>query len=125
MKFTETKLKGSYIVEPTPFEDHRGFFFRSYCVDEFGALGLDTTILQVNRSGTHGQGTIRGLHYQKPPYGETKIIECIKGAIYDVIVDLRTGSETFLQWFGIELTEENRKKTICSKRFCPWFPNID
>jgi dTDP-4-dehydrorhamnose 3,5-epimerase len=124
MTFTETKLKGSYIIEPTLLKDHRGFFFRSFCVDEFQEIGLDADILQVNRSGTLGKGSIRGLHYQKPPFGETKVVECIKGAIFDVIVDLRTGSETFMEWFGIELNEENRKKLFIPKGFAHGFQTL-
>ena len=124
MKFTQTSLEGAYLITPTPFEDHRGFFFRSFCVNEFAEQGLLVDIKQVNRSGTYGKGSFRGMHFQHPPYAETKIVECIKGIIFDVIIDIRKNSPTFLQWYGIELSESNKQKLYIPKGFAHGFQSI-
>ena len=109
MKFTETKLKGAYVVEIEPFEDERGFFSRAYCADEFQALGIDFTPVQANLSGTQKKGTIRGLHYQVAPASEPKLFRAIRGSVYDVIIDMRPESPTYLDYFGVELSAENHK----------------
>lgn len=109
MKFTETPLKGSYIIELSPFTDERGWFARTYCKKEFEQIGHLEEWVQLNHSVTHSKGTLRGMHYQLPPYGEIKLVRCIAGAIYDVIIDLRKGSPSFLQWFGTELSSANKK----------------
>jgi dTDP-4-dehydrorhamnose 3,5-epimerase len=121
MLFEETKLKGSFIVSPKPFEDDRGFFARWYCDNEFAEQGLYTSYTQCNQSGTNGRGSIRGMHFQKPPYAEVKLVKCVSGKILDVIVDIRKGSETFLQWFGIELSTENKKALYVPKGFAHGF----
>lgn len=104
MIFTETKLPGAYIIDVKKVEDERGFFARSYCQREFEALGLNTNAVQSNISYNKKRGTLRGLHVQLPPFGETKTIRCTRGSLYDVIVDLRQDSPTYLQWTGVELT---------------------
>jgi dTDP-4-dehydrorhamnose 3,5-epimerase len=109
MKFTPTKISGAYLIEIEPITDERGFFARSFCTDEFQQYGLNTNFVQCNISFTSKQGTIRGMHYQVSPYKETKLVRCCKGAIYDVILDLRPESNTFKQWVAAELTAENHQ----------------
>lgn len=109
MKFTETKLKGAYIIEPEMLTDERGFFARSWCQKEFTERGLNPNLVQCNISFNPKKGTLRGMHYQAKPYEEAKLVRCTMGAIYDVIIDLRPDSPTFKQWVAVELTAENRK----------------
>lgn len=104
MKFTETRLKGAYVVDMVPLEDERGFFARTWCAREFEEHGLNSKLVQCNISYNKKKGTIRGMHYQAAPHQEAKLVSCIKGAIYDVIIDLRAESPTYRQWFGVELT---------------------
>lgn len=107
--FTKTFLEGVFIVEPKPICDERGYFERYFCAQDFKEIGIHKPIVQINHSKTIGKGAVRGIHYQIPPFCETKIVRCLKGAIYDVAVDLRADSPTFLQYFGTELNEENGK----------------
>lgn len=107
LRFIETNVKGAYLIEFEPIVDERGFFARSWCKGEFEAHGLNTQIVQVNTSFNKETGTLRGLHYQTPPCEEAKLVQCTKGAIYDVILDLRSCSPTYLRWTGGELTENN------------------
>ena len=109
MKFTETKLKGAYIIEPELIRDERGFFARSWCQKEFTERGLNPNLVQCNISFNLKKGTLRGMHYQAKPHEEAKLIRCTMGAIYDVILDIRPESPTFKQWVAVELTAENRK----------------
>ncbi|MEO0835855.1 MAG: dTDP-4-dehydrorhamnose 3,5-epimerase [Cyanobacteria bacterium J06642_3] len=108
MEFKETKLKGAYIISLEPRIDHRGFFSRTFCAEEFKAYNLKPAVAQCNLSFNYAKGTLRGMHYQISPATETKFIRCTKGAIYDVIVDMRPRSATYLQHIGVELSEENR-----------------
>jgi dTDP-4-dehydrorhamnose 3,5-epimerase len=124
MLFEETKLKGSFVVSPKPLEDDRGFFARWYCEKEFAKEGLTTSYTQCNQSGTNGRGSVRGMHFQYPPYAEVKLVKCISGKIFDVIVDIRKGSATFLQWFGIELSGENKKALYIPKGFAHGFQTL-
>lgn len=107
MEFTETSLKGSYVVKPKRIEDSRGYFARAWCTDEFLAHGLNAAMLQLNAGFSRTKGTIRGMHFQSSPHAEAKFIRCTRGAVYDVIVDLRPGSATQGRWFGAELTADN------------------
>lgn len=107
MIFHETKLAGAFIVELERREDLRGFFARSFCVDEFKRHGIDFHVAQANISHNHKQGTLRGMHYQGPPVSETKFIRCIRGAVWDVIIDMRPDSPTYLEHIGVELTADN------------------
>lgn len=109
MRFVELPLSGAFIVEIEERRDDRGFFARSFCGDEFGRHGLATHFPQCNISFNEHKATLRGMHYQADPRPEVKLVRCTRGAIYDVIVDLRPASETFLQWRGVELTAENRR----------------
>jgi dTDP-4-dehydrorhamnose 3,5-epimerase len=106
--FHRTDLQGSYLIEPERRVDDRGFFARTFCAEEFRRRGLTPTVEQCNLSFNHKRGTLRGLHYQIPPAAEAKLVRCTHGAIFDVIVDLRPNSPTFLQHFGVELSENNR-----------------
>lgn len=117
MKFVETKLAGAYIVELEPHSDERGFFARSWCEEEFRAQGLITRMVQSNISLNLRKGTLRGLHFQKHPHEEVKLVRCTRGKIFDVMVDLRPESPTFKQWVGAELTEDNRTMLYVPRRF--------
>ena len=107
MKFNETKLQGAFIVALEPRRDHRGFFSRTFCAREFAEHNLKPAVAQCNLSYNYSQGTLRGMHYQLPPATETKFIRCTKGAIYDVIIDMRPDSDTYLQHIAVELSAEN------------------
>jgi dTDP-4-dehydrorhamnose 3,5-epimerase len=107
MNFVPTALPGAYLIESAPLVDERGFFAYVYHAAEFERHGLDATIAQINISRSKQRGTLRGLHYQLPPYSETKVVRCVRGAAYDVIVDLRPTSPTFKRWVSVELTASN------------------
>jgi dTDP-4-dehydrorhamnose 3,5-epimerase len=117
MKFNPTPLAGAYTIDLEKREDERGFFARLFCVNEYDQHGLDRNIVQINNSLSKDKGTLRGIHYQLAPKAETKIVRCIKGSLYDVIVDLRPESPTFLKWFGAELSAENRTMMFVPKGF--------
>lgn len=121
MIFAETPLQGSYVIELKPFEDKRGWFVRYYCKDEFQEIGHTKEWVQMNHSATHKKGSLRGMHYQLQPYREIKMVRCITGAVYDVIVDLRKDSATFLQWFGVELSAENKRMLYIPEGFAHGF----
>jgi dTDP-4-dehydrorhamnose 3,5-epimerase len=107
MIFTETPLRGAYVIGLEERPDERGFFARSFCVREFEAQGLKSFTAQCNLSFNHKAGTLRGMHYQVPPATETKLVRCTRGAIYDVIIDMRPKSPTYMKHFGVELSEHN------------------
>jgi dTDP-4-dehydrorhamnose 3,5-epimerase len=109
MTFTETPLEGAWIIDIARIDDERGFFARTWSPDEFAARGLDSTLAQCNVAWNHRRGTIRGMHFQRAPMQEVKIVRCTRGAILDTIIDLRPGSPTFCQWISVELTEDNRR----------------
>lgn len=109
MNFIETGIEDLYIVELNKIGDERGFFARAWCEKEFADKNLTSRMVQANTSYSKEKGTLRGLHYQVSPHKEAKLMRCIKGAIFDVAVDLRPDSKTYKKWFGIELTESNRK----------------
>jgi len=121
MKFTETPLAGSYIVDLTPFLDDRGWFARTYCQEEFAQIGHDKEWVQLNHSVTYKKGSIRGMHFQLPPFSEIKMLRCIAGSVYDVIIDIRSGSPTFLKWFGTELSASNKKMLYIPAGFAHGF----
>lgn len=108
MRFHPTRLTGVYIVEPEAFEDERGMFARTFCAREFREQGLIETFVQCNTSWNGRRGTLRGLHYQLPPAAEVKLVRCTSGAVWDVVVDLRSDSPTYLQHIGVELSATNR-----------------
>lgn len=108
MIFHQTPLHGAFLIELEERSDDRGFFARTFCAREFEEHGLKPTVAQANVSFNHAQGTLRGMHYQVPPAAETKLVRCTRGSIYDVIIDLRPDSPSYLEHFGVELTEHNR-----------------
>jgi len=108
MIFEQLPLPGAFKIVPQPFADNRGWFSRYFCSREFAAAGLETAWVQCNHSLTWLQGSIRGMHYQHSPFGETKMVRCTAGSIFDVIVDIREKSETFMQWYGAELSASNK-----------------
>jgi dTDP-4-dehydrorhamnose 3,5-epimerase len=108
MIFTETKLRGAFVIDIERRGDERGFFARAWCQEEFAARGLGTNLVQANIAFSQRAGTLRGLHYQVKPHEEAKLVRCTRGAVYDVIVDLRPESPTYLQWVSVELTADNR-----------------
>jgi dTDP-4-dehydrorhamnose 3,5-epimerase len=107
MIFKETEIKGVFIIEPQKHQDERGFFARAWCQKEFLNNGLSGHVAQVNTSYNKRKGTLRGMHYQQAPYEEIKLIRCTAGAIYDVVVDIRPNSATYMRWLGVELTSSN------------------
>jgi dTDP-4-dehydrorhamnose 3,5-epimerase len=109
MLFLETKLQGAFIIDLQRIEDSRGFFARAFCKREFEQHGLNPTLFQCNVSFNPNKGTLRGMHYQVEPVREVKLIRCTAGAIFDAIIDLRTGSPTYRQWTGVELSAQNRR----------------
>ena len=124
MIFTETPLAGAFVIALEPRDDERGFFARAFCQNELAQHGLETTIAQANLSFNHRKGTLRGLHMQNPPHGEDKMVRCITGAIYDAIVDLRPGSPTYRQWFGVELSAANRLMLYVPKGFAHGYQSL-
>jgi len=124
MNFLETNLKGVYIIEPAIHGDHRGWFMETYSNKAFTNAGLELNFVQDNQSFSASIGTLRGLHYQMNPKAQTKLVRCTKGAIFDVAVDIRKGSQTFGEWFGIELSEENKKQLLVPKGFAHGFMTI-
>lgn len=125
MIFRETKLKGAYVVDINKLEDERGFFCRAWCKKEFNSIGLDTNLAQCNISFNEKKGTLRGLHFQKEPFGEVKFIRCVKGSFYDVIVDLREESSTFGEWVGYELNDTNCKALYIPKGFAHGYLTLE
>ncbi|MBD2208541.1 dTDP-4-dehydrorhamnose 3,5-epimerase [Nostoc linckia FACHB-104] len=117
MIFIKTALKDAFIVELEKKQDHRGFFARSFCAQEFVTHGLKSIVAQCNVSYNYKKGTLRGMHYQLAPAAETKLIRCTKGAIYDVIIDMRPDSPTFLSHIGVELTADNHRALYVPELF--------
>lgn len=124
MIFTETKLQGAYILELERREDSRGFFARGFCQKEFRANGLKPTVAQGNIASNIRKGTVRGMHFQFPPAAESKLVRCTRGAIYDIIVDLRPESPTYLQHVGVELNEDNQRALYVPERFAHGYQTL-
>lgn len=124
MKFFETPLAGLYVVELEPRNDERGFFARSFCMDEFAAHGLDPRIAQANIAFNEKAGTLRGMHFQVPPHEEAKYIRCVRGAVYDVAVDIRPQSPTYLKWHAAELSADNRRMMCIPRGFAHGYQTL-
>ena len=124
MFFTETKLKDAWVIDLDRKGDDRGFFARTMCVDEFAAHGLDTQFLQQNLSFTRKRGTVRGMHFQHMPHAETKLVRCLRGALYDVIIDLRPDLATYKQWQAFELNDDNKRQLYIPKGFAHGFQTL-
>lgn len=121
MRFKESKLKGAYIIDLEKHQDDRGFFARTFCRKELEAHGLIADVAQANMSLSKTRGTLRGMHYQKSPFEETKLVRCTQGALYDVIIDLRPDSASFKQWIGVELSADNYRMLFVPKNFAHGF----
>jgi len=121
MQFTETPLAGAYVIDLDPIVDHRGFFARAWAADEFTDRGLDPTIAQMNMSESLLAGTFRGFHWQDPPLGEAKTVRCIAGRVFNAIIDMRPGSATYREWFGVELSAENLRMLYLPEQFANGF----
>lgn len=124
MKFVPTALEGSYEIELAPFKDDRGWFVRTFCKDEFNKIGHSREWLQMNHSFTAQKGTIRGMHFQVPPFREIKLVRCVRGKVFDVIVDIRQNSPTFLQWHGVELSSERMNMIYIPEGFAHGFQTL-
>jgi dTDP-4-dehydrorhamnose 3,5-epimerase len=124
MIFTETPLKGAFVLEIQKREDSRGWFGRSFCAKELEAQGLTSKVVNTNVGFSKQRGTLRGMHLQIAPHAEAKLVRCTMGAIYDVIVDLRPDSPTHRQWFGIELSAENRKQLFVPEGFAHGYQTL-
>jgi dTDP-4-dehydrorhamnose 3,5-epimerase len=125
MILRELKLRGAFIIELENLEDERGFFARSWSKKEFAGRGLDWHLVECGISFNRKRGTLRGMHYQEAPHAQAKLVRCTKGAIYDVIIDLRTGSPTFKQWIGVDLTAGNRLGLYVPKDFAHGFQTLE
>lgn len=115
MIFSKVGIEGAFVIELKELTDSRGFFARAFCKNEFIEQGLESEFVQCNLAKTERKGTVRGMHYQNSPYEEAKLVRSIKGAVFDVVVDFRKDSPTYLKWFGVELSDENRKMLYVPK----------
>jgi dTDP-4-dehydrorhamnose 3,5-epimerase len=122
--FKETTLSGAYVIEPEKIDDDRGYFARVWCKKELQQHGLIGDIAQSNVGFSHRKGTLRGLHFQKSPHAEVKIVRCTRGAIFDVIVDLRPDSQTYKGWFGVELNDENSRMIYVPEGFAQGYMTL-
>ena len=125
MTFEETTIEGVFIVGLEPREDERGFFARVWCEREFAARGLRSRMVQASISYNRHRGTLRGLHYQIAPYEEAKIVSCVRGAIYDVVVDIRAGSPTYRRWFSVVLRATNRRMIYIAEGLAHGFQTLE
>jgi dTDP-4-dehydrorhamnose 3,5-epimerase len=124
VKIIETKLKGAFIIEPELLQDERGFFARSWCQKEFADRGLNPNLRQCNISFNKKKGTLRGVHYQARPFEEAKLMRCTSGALFDVIVDIRRTSKTYLQWLAVELSAANYRMLYAPEGFAHGFQTL-
>jgi dTDP-4-dehydrorhamnose 3,5-epimerase len=125
MIFSETALPGAYVIDLERIEDERGFFARAWCERELTEHGLETRIAQSNVSFNKHKGTLRGMHFQRPPHQETKLIRCIRGGLFDVIIDLRPDSTGYKRWMGVELTADNRRMLYVPRGFAHGFQTLE
>ena len=124
MEFLETKLEGLYVIKHKKLEDERGFFTRTYCENAFKEISFVKTFVQFNHSFNKEKGTLRGMHFQTKPFKEVKLIRCVQGAVYDVAIDLRADSDTYLQSFGIELSQDNFLSVLIPEGFAHGFQTL-
>ena len=125
MKFIPTILNGSFTIQLDPINDERGWFARYFCKKEFSTIGHEKEWVQMNHSFSLKKGTLRGMHFQKPPHSEVKLVRCIQGSVFDVIIDLRKDSPTFLKWFGAELSAENKLMMYIPEGFAHGFQTLE
>jgi dTDP-4-dehydrorhamnose 3,5-epimerase len=119
-----TEIKDLKVIQRKPLQDNRGFLSRFYCSDEFSNFGMTKPIIQVNHTHTSQKGAVRGLHFQRPPYAEIKVVSCIKGEIFDIAVDIRQGSPTFLKWHAEVLSEQNQRSLMIPEGFAHGFQTL-
>jgi dTDP-4-dehydrorhamnose 3,5-epimerase len=124
MRFEATELEGAWLIGLEPANDQRGFFARTFCTREFAERGLETTFVQHSTSFSATSGTIRGMHFQREPAAEVKVVSCVRGAIYDVIVDLRKRSPTYRRWQGFGLSAENRRRLYIPAGYAHGFQTL-
>ena len=124
MRFHPTPLRDAWLVDPEPLRDGRGFFARTFCAREFAANGLETNYPQHSMSFSGRRGTLRGMHFQREPYGEVKLVRCVSGAIWDVIIDMRPDSPTFRRWYGVELSDQNGRQFYIPHGFAHGFQTL-
>ena len=124
MKISRTPLQNAFVLEPEPFVDERGEFFRIFCQQELKQIGYQSRIVQINHSLTRQKGALRGMHFQYPPRAEIKIVKCLRGSVFDAIVDLRRGSPTFLQWHSVMLSGDNKKMLYIPEGFAHGFQTL-
>lgn len=125
MNFTETPLMGAFVIEPDIFRDERGYFSQVYLRNEFARFGLETEFIQWSVSQNEQRGTLRGMHFQASPFEQAKLVQCLRGALFDVIVDLRPTSPTYRNWFGVELSERNGNTLFIPKGFAHGFITLE
>ena len=125
MTFSQTPLNGSYVINLSAFNDERGWFARTYCENEFGIIGHNAKWVQVNHSYTRKKGTLRGMHFQLPPFREIKMVRCVRGKVFDVIIDVRKDSPTFLQWYGVELSPDLMNMIYIPEGFAHGFQTLN
>ncbi len=125
MRFQETEIRGAWIIDVEPIEDARGLFARVWCRRELAEHGLEIEVAQCNTSFSKHRGTLRGMHFQRAPYEEVKFIRCSRGALYDVIIDLRPDSPTYKRWVGVELSAENRRALYVPRAFAHGFQTLE
>lgn len=125
MKFNKTNIEGLHTIDLNLVKDDRGWFGRTYCENAFKSIGFNEIFVQMNHSFNAQKGTLRGMHFQNPPYGETKLIRCIAGKVFDVAVDLRKDSPTFLQWTGVVLSAKNKRMILIPKGFAHGFITME
>jgi dTDP-4-dehydrorhamnose 3,5-epimerase len=125
MEFNKTPLDGLYVIKHTIISDERGFFARTFCKNEFQSIGFNNEFVQFNHSFNLQKGTLRGMHFQRKPYCETKLIRCLQGSVYDIAIDLRIDSPTFLQYFGVELSAENMTSVLIPEGFAHGFQTLE
>lgn len=125
LQFIPSVIKGLFFIEPKPFCDDRGSFARVFCKEAFREVGLTKEIVQINHSITTARGSVRGMHYQNPPCAEARVIKCLRGKVFDVTVDIRAGSPTFLQWVGVELSAQKGNAVYIPEGFAHGFQTLE
>lgn len=125
MEFKKTKFEGAFVIQPKAFEDERGFFMETYSEREFEQIGINADFVQDNHTMSVQKGVLRGLHFQKPPHAQAKLVRATKGTVFDVIVDLRKDSKTFGQWEGFELSAQNKLMLFVPKGFAHGFCTLE
>jgi len=125
MRFTETEIRGAWVIDPSPHEDDRGRFMRAWCTREFAEHGIEFSPVQANLGYNFRRGTVRGMHYQEAPALEAKLIRCTRGAMFDVVLDLRPESPSFREWYGTELSANNARMLCVPERCAHGYQTLE